>query len=263
MDLSDKGCDDHRGKPRYRRKAGGTGAFAAGPARGSRCWPAPRKRIADIAGEIGETAIAIPCDVARFHEGRPGRGRGCCRPGAGWMWLVNNAGVIDPIGGPGRRGPRRLEPLRPTSTSRASFTACGRRMPVMIREAGGGTIIKRLVRRGAIIPVGGWSGLFARARRGPSMLTPDGRQGGPRQGPAGAGTVARHGWGAHPDMQRDIKASGINPVSRLDWSDHVPAGTTGRPGPWSGLCGPEAGRFPRARTCPCGTRASAPRLGLA
>jgi hypothetical protein len=23
-------------------------------------------------------------------------------------------------------------------------------------------------------------------------------------------------------MQRDIKASGINPVSQLDWSDHVP-----------------------------------------
>ena len=23
-------------------------------------------------------------------------------------------------------------------------------------------------------------------------------------------------------MQRDIKASGINPVSKLDWSDHIP-----------------------------------------
>jgi NAD(P)-dependent dehydrogenase (short-subunit alcohol dehydrogenase family) len=23
-------------------------------------------------------------------------------------------------------------------------------------------------------------------------------------------------------MQRDIKASGINPVSQLDWSDHIP-----------------------------------------
>lgn len=24
------------------------------------------------------------------------------------------------------------------------------------------------------------------------------------------------------DMQRDIKASGINPVSQLEWSDHIP-----------------------------------------
>ena len=24
-------------------------------------------------------------------------------------------------------------------------------------------------------------------------------------------------------MQREIKASGINPVSQLDWSDHIPA----------------------------------------
>ena len=25
------------------------------------------------------------------------------------------------------------------------------------------------------------------------------------------------------EMQREIKASGINPVSQLDWSDHIPA----------------------------------------
>ena len=24
-------------------------------------------------------------------------------------------------------------------------------------------------------------------------------------------------------MQREIKASGVNPVSQLDWSDHIPA----------------------------------------
>ena len=24
------------------------------------------------------------------------------------------------------------------------------------------------------------------------------------------------------DMQREIKASGVNPVSQLDWSDHIP-----------------------------------------
>lgn len=24
------------------------------------------------------------------------------------------------------------------------------------------------------------------------------------------------------EMQREIKASGLNPVSRLDWSDHIP-----------------------------------------
>ena len=39
-------------------------------------------------------------------------------------------------------------------------------------------------------------------------------------------------------MQRDIKASGINPVSRLNWEDHIPADWPAKALLW--MCGPEA-----------------------
>ena len=40
------------------------------------------------------------------------------------------------------------------------------------------------------------------------------------------------------EMQREIKASGINPVSRLDWSEHVPPEWPANALVW--MCGPEA-----------------------
>jgi len=39
-------------------------------------------------------------------------------------------------------------------------------------------------------------------------------------------------------MQREIKASGINPVSQLEWSDHIPPDWPARALLW--MCGPEA-----------------------
>ncbi|MGJ8611706.1 MAG: short-chain dehydrogenase, partial [Octadecabacter sp.] len=43
------------------------------------------------------------------------------------------------------------------------------------------------------------------------------------------------------DMQRDIKASGINPVSQLDWSDHIPAEWPAQALLW--MCTPDADEF--------------------
>ncbi|MEO1468180.1 MAG: short-chain dehydrogenase, partial [Pseudomonadota bacterium] len=43
------------------------------------------------------------------------------------------------------------------------------------------------------------------------------------------------------EMQRVIKASGINPVSRLDWDVHIPADWPARAILW--LCGPAGDRF--------------------
>ena len=42
-------------------------------------------------------------------------------------------------------------------------------------------------------------------------------------------------------MQKEIKASGINPVSQLDWSDHIPADWPARTLLW--MCGTEADEF--------------------
>jgi len=42
-------------------------------------------------------------------------------------------------------------------------------------------------------------------------------------------------------MQREIKASGINPVSQLDWSDHIPADWPAKALLW--MCGPESDAY--------------------
>ena len=66
-------------------------------------------------------------------------------------------------------------------------------------------------------PVEGWSAYCA-SKAGAYMLTrvadKEYRQHGVRVLGLSPGTVAT-------DMQREIKASGINPVSKLDWSDHI------------------------------------------
>ncbi len=43
------------------------------------------------------------------------------------------------------------------------------------------------------------------------------------------------------DMQHKIRASGINPVSRIDWSDHIPADWPARALLW--MCSPDADEF--------------------
>ena len=43
------------------------------------------------------------------------------------------------------------------------------------------------------------------------------------------------------DMQRVIKASGINPVSQLDWDDHIPADWPARALLW--MCSEDADAF--------------------
>jgi NAD(P)-dependent dehydrogenase (short-subunit alcohol dehydrogenase family) len=42
-------------------------------------------------------------------------------------------------------------------------------------------------------------------------------------------------------MQREIKTSGINPVSQLDWSDHIPPEWPAKALVW--MCSPDADEF--------------------
>jgi len=42
-------------------------------------------------------------------------------------------------------------------------------------------------------------------------------------------------------MQKEIKASGINPVSQLDWSDHIPADWPAKALLW--MCSAEADTY--------------------
>lgn len=170
--------------------------------------------IADIAGEIGGKALAIPCDVSRYWEVSAAVDATLDTFG-GLHVLINNAGVIEPIA--------HLAVSDPDGWGQAIdinlkgvYNGMRAVMPVML-ETGGGTILT--VSSGAAHgPVEAWSHYCA-SKAGAAMLTrcadKEGREGGIRAMGLSPGTVAT-------EMQREIKSSGINPVSQLEWSDHIP-----------------------------------------
>jgi len=186
--------------------------------------------IAELAGEIGDQALAIPCDVSRFWEmetavkatlGAFGR----------LDILIGNAGVIEPIG--------HMETLDPDAWGqtidinlKGVFHGMRAALPVMIGQ-GGGTVVT--VSSGAAHgPVEGWSAYCA-SKAGAAMLT---RMLHHEYGPKGIRAMGLSPGTVATEMQREIKASGINPVSRLDWSDHVPPEWPARALLW--MCGPDA-----------------------
>ncbi len=170
--------------------------------------------IAQIAGEIGEKAIAIPCDVSRYAE-VANAVSATANAFGGLDVLINNAGVVDPIG--------HLQDADPDAWSRTIdinvkgvMHGMHTVMPGMIAQ-GHGTIIN--ISSGAAHgPVEGWSA-YCSSKAAVYMLTrvadKEARDKGLRILGLSPGTVATQ-------MQREIKASGINPVSQLDWSVHIP-----------------------------------------
>ena len=170
--------------------------------------------IADLAQEIGARAIAIPCDVSKYVEVSAAVATTIAAFGQLDV-LINNAGVVDPIG--------HLQDTDPEKWGRAIdinlkgvMYGLHAAIPVMIAQ-GGGTIIN--ISSGAAHgPVEGWSA-YCSSKAGVYMLTRaadlEARDKGMRIMGLSPGTVATQ-------MQREIKASGINPISQLDWSVHIP-----------------------------------------
>lgn len=170
--------------------------------------------IAQIAGEIGEEALAIPCDVSRFAEVERAVAA-TAQTFGGLDVLINNAGAVDPIGHLTDTDP---EAWGRTIDINLKGVMYGMRaaMPGMIAQ-GHGTIIN--ISSGAAHgPVEGWTA-YCSSKAGAFMLTRgadlEARAKGLRILGLSPGTVATQ-------MQRDIKASGINPISQLDWSVHIP-----------------------------------------
>ena len=192
-----------------------------------------KDEIADLAGEIGDTAVAIPCDISRYWEVEQAV-ENCVTAFGGLDILINNAGVIEPIA--------RMDEADPAGWGqvidinlKGVFHGMRAVLPVMER-AGGGTILT--VSSGAAHgPVEAWSHYCA-SKAGAAMLTKclhkEMAENGIRAMGLSPGTVATQ-------MQREIKASGINPVSQLDWSDHIPADWPAKALLW--MCGAEADAY--------------------
>ena len=170
--------------------------------------------IAEIAGEIGEKAIAIPCDVSRYAEVQTAVAKTVETFGQLDV-LINNAGVVAPIGHLQDTDPEvwaKTIDINVKGVMHGMHSA----KPGMIAQ-GGGTIIN--ISSGAAHgPVEGWTA-YCSSKAAVYMLTraadKESREKGIRVLGLSPGTVAT-------EMQREIKESGINPVSQLDWSVHIP-----------------------------------------
>ncbi len=186
--------------------------------------------IAELAGEIGEQAIAIPCDIARYWEVSQAV-EACIKTFGGLDILINNAGVIEPVAHMAEADPEAWGQVIDINL-KGVFNGFRAALPGML-ENGGGTVLT--IGSGAAHgPVEAWSH-YCSSKAGALMLTKmadkEYRDKGIRAISLSPGTVATQ-------MQREIKASGINPVSQLDWSDHIPPEWVAKALLW--LCSPEA-----------------------
>ena len=189
--------------------------------------------IADLTAELGEKALAIPCDVSRYWEVETAV-KACVSTFGSIDVLINNAGAIEPISHLSEADPEAWGQVIDVNL-KGVFHGMRAAMPVMMGQ-GGGTILT--IGSGAAHgPVEAWSH-YCSSKAGALMLTrmvdKEARDKGIRAISLSPGTVATQ-------MQRDIKASGINPVSQLNWEDHILPDWPAKTLLW--MCGAEADAF--------------------
>ena len=164
--------------------------------------------LAQLAKETG--GLAVPCDVADYAQVEK-----LVEAAGDVDVLVNNAGLIDPIA--------RIEDSDPAAWGtivdvnlKGVYHGIRAVLPGMVAR-GTGTIIN--ISSGAATgALEGWSHYCATKAAVLSLTRctdKEVRDQGVRVMGLSPGTVAT-------DMQREIKASGVNPVSQLDWEQHIP-----------------------------------------
>lgn len=184
-----------------------------------------------LATELGENTMALPCDVADYAQVEAAVAAIHSRFGALDVW-IGNAGMIEPIA--------RLAEADPAQWAKAIavnltgvFNGMRAVLPQMKR---GGTIIT-ISSGAAHNALEGWSAYCA-SKAGAAMLTRSAHleevARGIRIMGLSPGTVAT-------DMQVAIRQSGINPVSQLDPSVHIPADWPARCLLW--MCSPDADQW--------------------
>lgn len=186
-----------------------------------------------IAGEIraaGGKAETVRCDVAEFGSVAEAVGKAAGESGSLDI-LVNNAGLIEPVALIASSDP--AEWGRTVDVNlKGVYHGVRAALPGMLAR-GAGTIVN-LGSGAAVKAYEGWSHYCA-AKAAVLALTrcidAEYRGHGIRALGLSPGTVAT-------GMQESIRASGVNPVSRLDWSAHIPPEAVARAIGW--LCTPAA-----------------------
>lgn len=189
--------------------------------------------INDLAADIGPSALAITCDVSRYSDVETAMHTAVAKFGTLDV-VINNAGVIEPISALATSDPDAWGQAIDINL-KGVYYGMRAAMPIM-QAAGGGTILT-ISSGAAHTALEGWSHYCA-SKAGAAMLTKcahlEGAGAGIRALGLSPGTVAT-------EMQREIKASAINPVSLMDWEDHIPPEWVAKALMW--MCTPDADEF--------------------
>lgn len=173
------------------------------------------KVIANEINAAGGKAFATACDVSHYEQ--VAAAVAACQEQFGrFDILINNAGVIDPIGLTVNANPKQWSEAIDINLKGAFY---GVHAALQIFQAQGQGVIINISSGAANYPLEGWSHYCA-AKAGSAMITRtihmEAAQKGVRILGLSPGTVAT-------EMQVKIKASGINPVSQMNPDDHIPA----------------------------------------
>ncbi|MCL4157006.1 UNVERIFIED_CONTAM: hypothetical protein GTU68_016888 [Idotea baltica] len=164
--------------------------------------------------ESGGTATAVECDVSEYEEVANAITE-CVALYGKIDILVNNAGLIDPIA--------RIEDSDPNQWGnvvdvnlKGVYHGLRAALPLMKQQGNG--VIVNISSGAATGALEGWSHYCA-TKAAVLSLTKCAHK---EFGELGVRVVGMSPGTVATDMQVSIKASGINPVSQLDASDHIP-----------------------------------------
>ena len=181
------------------------------------------KDIERIAAKIGNKAVAVQCDVTRYED-LENAVQTTQNHFGNLDILVNNAGTIEPIS--------RLETSDPDEWSHVvdinlKGVYYGLRAAYPAMEKTGGVIVN-LSSGAATSALEGWSHYCA-TKAAVLSLT---RCAHKEWNHLGIHVVGLSPGTVATDMQAAIKASGINPVSQLDWPTHISPEWVGKAIAW-------------------------------
>lgn len=170
-----------------------------------------------IAAEIvaqGGIATAFACDVSRYVHFDAAVNH-CVATHGSLDILVNNAGAIDPIA--------RIADSDPDLWATAidiniKGVYHGLRAAIPVMEAQGGGTIVSISSGAANSALEGWSH-YCSSKIAAKKLTECAHK---EYGDRGVRIVGLSPGTVATDMMMKIRNSGVNPVSKLDWSEHIP-----------------------------------------
>ncbi|MEE4382462.1 MAG: SDR family oxidoreductase [Pseudomonadales bacterium] len=180
--------------------------------------------LADELRERGADVVTRRCDVADAAA-VAALVDACVDAFGGLDVLVNNAGLIEPIGQLAETDPAEWGQAVDVNL-KGVYHGLRYGLPAML--AGGGGVVVNLSSGAATFTLDGWSAYCA-TKAAVLMLT---RCTQAEYGDRGIRVVGLSPGTVATDMQATIKESGVNAVSQLDWSVHIPSEWAGRAVAW-------------------------------